>query len=349
MELGLIDKLGIDVSWHQGAIDWAKVKAAKVNGKPVNFVYIKATQGAANYSKVDYFRNNAPKALGFGFDVGAYHYFDGKTVADAKAQAKYFISVIKDYKLTLPPVLDLEEDKVGLSKGQLTDVLIAFLDTLIEAGYKNPILYTGDYFLDSQLDETRLIKYNRWIARYGSKPKNEFDIWQYTSSGKVDGIAGNVDIDIVYEDFFEKEQPTPVKVEIVKAKSISPVIKNIQDTLNNRYGLKIAEDGIYGNDTEKALLKGLQRELNKQYGAKLVIDGIWGAKTKAEVPTIRIGTKGNITWIVQARLFCLGFDPKGIDGNFGKGTANAVLAFQKKNGLGQDSIVGPNTFEKLFK
>ena len=202
-----VDALGIDVSWHNGDINWRKVSQANVNGRPVSFAYIKATQGQV-YSKVDYFRNNAPKAMGVDLDVGAYHYFDGCTVPEAIVQMKYFLSVIKDYKLTLPPVLDLEENKKKVSKKQLTDCVIVFLDGLLHAGYDDPILYTGDNFLDTCLDEARLAPYKKWIARYGPNPKNKFDIWQYTSTGHVDGVSGDVDIDIVYSEFLTKKEPT---------------------------------------------------------------------------------------------------------------------------------------------
>jgi lysozyme len=75
---------GIDVSWHNGSVDWAKVKA-----DGVNFVFIKATQGTG-YAQVDYFRNNAPKAAGFGLNVGAYHYATFSNIPEALAEAKYF-------------------------------------------------------------------------------------------------------------------------------------------------------------------------------------------------------------------------------------------------------------------
>lgn len=126
------------------------------------------------------------------------------------------------------------------------------------------------------------------------------------------------------------------------------MIVTIQDTLNSRYNTKLKTDGLYGPKTRQALLKGLQTELNKQCDARLVVDGIWSPKTKASCVNVRKGARGNITWIVQAVLYCKGYDPKGIDGIFGNGTAAAVLAFQKAHNLAQDAIVGKNTFEKLF-
>lgn len=125
-------------------------------------------------------------------------------------------------------------------------------------------------------------------------------------------------------------------------------IKYIQETLNNRYGTGIAVDGYYGSNTKKALVKGLQIELNNQYGAGLSIDGIFGAKTKSACPIVRKGARGNITWLIQAMLYCRGYNTNGIDGVYGDGTKNAVYNFQKNNGLLSDGICGKNTFEKLF-
>ena len=126
-------------------------------------------------------------------------------------------------------------------------------------------------------------------------------------------------------------------------------IKYIQTTLNNRYGTGIAVDGYYGNNTKRALVKGLQHELNVQYGSRLSEDGIFGARTKASCPIVRIGARGNITWLIQAMLYCKGYSTNGIDGIYGQGTKNAVYNFQRNNGLSADGVCGKNTFEKLFK
>lgn len=125
-------------------------------------------------------------------------------------------------------------------------------------------------------------------------------------------------------------------------------IASIQSTLNSRYSAAIKSDGYYGPKTKSSLIIGLQSELNKQFNKGLSVDGIWGLRTKNACVTVRTGAKGNISWIVQAILYCRGYNPNGIDGIFGRGTADAVLRFQKDHGLAQDAIVGRNTFEKLF-
>ena len=122
----------------------------------------------------------------------------------------------------------------------------------------------------------------------------------------------------------------------------------IQTSLNEKYGLNISVDNIYGNETKKALVKGLQTELNKQFGSKLAVDGIFGTNTYNACINVRRGAEGNITWLIQSMLICKLFNINA-DGIFGPATESAVREFQKRNGLSQDGIVGKNTFNKLFK
>lgn len=125
-------------------------------------------------------------------------------------------------------------------------------------------------------------------------------------------------------------------------------VARIQATLNERYGLNIAVDNIYENETRKALVKALQTELNKQYHRDLAVDGIFGANTYNACINVRKGAEGNITYLIQAMLICKGFDIEA-DSIFGPATENAVKEFQSRNGLSVDGIIGKNTFNKLFK
>ena len=125
-------------------------------------------------------------------------------------------------------------------------------------------------------------------------------------------------------------------------------VARIQSTLNERYGLNIAVDNIYGNETKKALVKGLQTELNKQFNRGLIVDGIFGERTENAYILVRKGAEGNITYLIQAMLVCHSFEID-VDGIFGPATESAVRNFQSRNGLSEDGIVGKNTFNKLFK
>ncbi len=125
-------------------------------------------------------------------------------------------------------------------------------------------------------------------------------------------------------------------------------IASIQRVLNSRYNSRLSTDGIYGPVTHKEMVRGLQIEINKQYGYHIAEDGIFGPNTKNHCPIVKTRSSGNITWLIQAKLFIKDYD-LAIDGIFGIDTKNKVMKFQKASGLIADGIVGKNTFEKLFK
>lgn len=129
---------------------------------------------------------------------------------------------------------------------------------------------------------------------------------------------------------------------------VSKPVSVFQQWLNEKYKTSLVVDGIYGEKTKTAAIKALQTELNKQYNARLVVDGVWGSKTKAAIRSVGKGARGNIVFIIQGLLYCLGYSPQGFDGVFGDNTGFAVKAFQKDRKLSQDGIVGKNTFEKLL-
>lgn len=95
-------------------------------------------------------------------------------------------------------------------------------------------------------------------------------------------------------------------------------------------------------------VRRLQQECNNQGFSKQNVDGIAGPATLAGCPTVRKGAQGNITKLLQERLVTLGYNTNGVDGIFGNGTKNAVIAFQKSKGLSADGIVGANTWRKLL-
>lgn len=177
--------------------------------------------------------------------------------------------------------------------------------------------------------------------KYGiSTVQRHKDVCKTSCPGKnfpFDEIASSTETKV-------EEKPIEKKVQ----KPIEGKIVTIQRTLNERYGLHIAVDNIYGNETKKALVKGLQTELNNQFHKGLAIDGIFGPATYNACINVRQGAKGNLTYLIQAMLVCHGFNID-VEGIFGQGTENAVKEFQSRNGLSADGIVGKNTFNKLFK
>lgn len=124
-------------------------------------------------------------------------------------------------------------------------------------------------------------------------------------------------------------------------------VATIQYTLNNKYGLNIAVDNIYGQKTKRALVKALQTELNKQFNAKLVVDGIFGSLTKNACVVVEKGDSGNITYLIQAMLVCKGYNIS-VDADFGNNTENAVRDYQSKNRLVIDGIARKKYFCKII-
>jgi lysozyme len=191
--MGTFKEKGLDISHHQNDKGPINFKAMKNDG--VSFVIVKATEGKAY--KDPFYEKNVDDAQASGMKVGAYHFARFGSVADVQAELNHFINAIKGDGLNYPAVLDLETNDHGLSKTVLTDLAILFMEGLEQAGFF-AMLYTGKSFLENNLDESRLKPYAKWIARYNSTLGRDADMWQYTSTGKVNGVVGNVDVNWNY-------------------------------------------------------------------------------------------------------------------------------------------------------
>lgn len=201
---------GIDVSKWQGEIDWNKVKA-----DGIKFAMIRLGYGSADGTQcgVDsYFKQNVANAVKAGVDVGCYFYSYALTVEAAKKEAQFVVNILKDYKgvFTYPIAFDLEDPKQqSLGKTILTNMIIAFGDIIEKAGYWCS-LYSNLNWLTNILDDTKLTRFDHWVAQWASactyKNKDIMGMWQSSSTGKVNGINGNVDTDVAYKDY-----PTIIK------------------------------------------------------------------------------------------------------------------------------------------
>lgn len=138
---------------------------------------------------------------------------------------------------------------------------------------------------------------------------------------------------------------TSTPISSISKLKITSNIKSVQTWLNTYYKTGLVIDGIYGSKTKAALIKAWQTEIGG-----LTVDGIFGIKSKTASRThiIKNGSSGILVTIWQAYLVCRGYNPNGIDSNFGSGCRTATIAFQKANGLTQDGIVGVNTWTKAF-
>ncbi|MEG1822190.1 MAG: GH25 family lysozyme [Clostridiales bacterium] len=197
---------GIDVSQHQGLIDWEKVK-----GDGIDFAIIRV--GNRGYTSGNVyldakFKDNIENATKAGLDIGIYFFSQAITVDEAKAEADFVVSQIKNYKITYPVVYDWEDihgkspRTNGISSSTLTKCAQTFCNTISAANYK-PMVYFNKYIGLKLYDLTQLTNNAFWYASYVDTPSLPYDfkIWQYTNKGKVNGINGNVDMDISYIDY----------------------------------------------------------------------------------------------------------------------------------------------------
>ena len=215
---------GIDVSKHQGAVDWKKVKKSGVD-----FVMIRAGYGKYESQKDSMFEKNYSGAKAAGLSVGAYYYSYAKSKTDAKKEAELFLKYTNGKQFDMPLALDIEE-KSQSDKGKafVSDIVRTFCETL-EKGGKYVSVYANKYWLDNFVDDDCKRRYDIWLAQWTNKPsyKGAYGMWQNSSSGSVNGIAGRVDTDIAYKDYPKiikgeglngySKQPSPIKPPTFKA------------------------------------------------------------------------------------------------------------------------------------
>ena len=189
---------GIDVSKHNGTIDWAKVKAAGVQ-----FAMLRAGYGRYDNQKDERFESNYKGATAAGIPVGAYHYSYATTAEQAKQEAEVFLGWIKGKNLTYPVAFDIEDKKqANLGVSLISDIIRAFCETVEAAGYY-VVVYANKDWLTNRIDADCKSRYDIWLAQWTSEPTytGSYGMWQYSSKGSVDGISGRVDMNIAYKDY----------------------------------------------------------------------------------------------------------------------------------------------------
>ena len=186
-------KILIDVSEHQGKIDWEKVKP-QIDGAILRCGY------GSDYTNQDdeQFKRNADECTRLGIPFGVYLYSYADSIEKAKSEAAHVLRLIKGYKLSYPVYLDLEES--GTSEGAVERVIV-FGDIIEKAGYWCGI-YANLYWWEMILKKG-LERFTKWVAQYNVACEYDganLDIWPYSSKGRIDGIGGNVDMNECYRD-----------------------------------------------------------------------------------------------------------------------------------------------------
>ena len=184
---------GIDISHYQGEVDWKRLKQTRQGQFPVQFIFMKATEGG-DYSD-DKFIANFDSAKVHGFIRGAYHFYNPKT--DANKQADFFINSVKLEPGDLPPVLDIEKKSRDVKKLQ-QDLKIWLRKVENHYGVK-PIIYASYKFKTKYLNDSVFDSYPYWIAHYyvdSVRYQGEWKFWQHTDVGTLPGIEDKVDLNI---------------------------------------------------------------------------------------------------------------------------------------------------------
>ena len=190
---------GVDVSVYQGNIDWNKAKA-----DGIEFAIMRAGYGKYVSQKDKYFDQNMKNAKAAGLPCGVYWFSYALTPEDAIKEADACYEVIKNYKLEYPVSFDMEtESQMKLPKETVAQIIEAFCGRMESYGYYTT-LYTYASFLNYKVEDRIFDKYDIWVAHYNtSKPafNRNYGLWQYSCTGSVWGITGNVDRDYVYLDY----------------------------------------------------------------------------------------------------------------------------------------------------
>jgi len=192
--------MGIDVSKWNNKIDWNAVKNSGVSFVIIRCGYRGYTEGSLVIDPQ--YHANIKGAIAAGLKVGVYFFTQAVNEREAVEEASMVLELVKNYKISYPIFLDVESsggrgDKI--TKEMRTAVCLAFCQTIKSAGYTSGI-YANKTWLTSMINTGQLSAYKIWLAQYATTPSytGRYDIWQYSSTGKISGISGNVDLNISY-------------------------------------------------------------------------------------------------------------------------------------------------------
>ncbi|MBU9746594.1 hypothetical protein KTH81_22490 [Lachnospiraceae bacterium ASD3451] len=341
-----MSKFGIDVSDNQGMINWPEAAAGGVQ-----FAILRTVRGSG---KTDYqFEANYAGCQAAGIPVGGYKYSYATTVAEAQREAEQVVALFAGRQMDLPIWFDMEDKcQRGLSRGRLADMANAFMSVISAAGYRTGVYCNLDWY-KNVLPVSQITTNDWWIARYGAnngraeerfKPSvTSMSGWQYTSRGRVSGISGNVDCNILYRDYTGAGSGSTDMVIPSGGIPYSSDVLSLQQALNydgvtDAAGKRLTEDGKPGPATKSAI-------------AKVVLkagpySGGW----------YRVGSEGvMVNWLqirlnelIGDRIIALIGHLLTEDGRYGNDTRLVVGLWQELRGLKMDYICGPATITSLL-
>ena len=214
VEVNVTDSIvcyGADVSYCQGEITVDKWNQVRADG--YDFAMIRAGYGRQSNQKDKFFERNYASAKQAGMEVGVYHYSYATSVENIKAEAAVMLEWLKGKQFEYPVVLDIEEpSQAKLSKKVISEMIDTYCSIMEENGY-HVAIYSYALFLRDKVDSSVLDKYDVWVAHTDASSANSIykrgcTMWQYNHKGYLNGISGNVDLNVCYVDY-----PSIIKAE----------------------------------------------------------------------------------------------------------------------------------------
>ena len=209
--------MGIDVSSHQGTVDWSKVKAAGID-----FAVIRCGirgYGSGKLVEDTEFKNNILGAANADIPTAVYFYTQAINPGEAIEEAQFVLSLLSPFSIKGPVVLDVEsassDERIkDLTSEERTDIIVTFCDAIKQAGY-TPMIYADSRFYTLRMELERLEQYDKWYANYNSLTRDpeasiwsfnsplvfpyKYRMWQYSNTGRVNGVDGSVDLNVLFE------------------------------------------------------------------------------------------------------------------------------------------------------
>ena len=221
---------GIDVSKHNGNINWKNVK----NSNKVDFAILRAGFGKVLSQKDTKFEQNYQGCVDNNIPVGVYWYSYAKTVDEAIQEAKVCLQVLNNRKLQFPVYFDFEErSQLNTGKNNVSAMADAFCKTIKDGGY-TPGLYSMKSGLTDFLTTEMKNKYTVWVAQINCKQTSyagPYDMWQYSWKGRINGIPGDVDMSYCYNDNLGKSADVVVTptTPTTPTKSVDEIAQEVLD------------------------------------------------------------------------------------------------------------------------
>lgn len=325
---------GPDISKHNGNVNMKKVRDAGAKR-----IGLRAGYGKGNVDQK--YIVNAEACYNLNVEPLIYWFSYAYTEEMARNEAREAIKQAAKFWKTCPIAFDFEYDSVNyarkngvaVSKDFATNLAIAFLKEVYEAGY-TPVLYTNRDYIDHYFNvgdiATEVGIVYVWYARYTSQLTGSetgfADVWQYTSSGSWPGISGNVDVNHFYSNLTAEKASREPKVNLN--------ILNFQVACN--------KDGIRGADGKALKEDGIDGE-NTQHARKSI-----NLKAKRVGFTWKVGSTGAVVKWWQTRCNEILGHSNDIDGKFGKETRKDTIQLQKLLNLTQDGVAGYNSIQEVF-